>query len=186
VGDIAQLIIALLRRISAVIGVVRGPTRAYSSAMTLSTQPKFSTSVQVSNASNSAHSSALARLPSSEIARPRMPSCRQERLPVEIAENKLAYGLIVPLSGIDPRKIYVLAGPRSLLVEFRMKDNVRHASGGVAEKTECRISREFTVPDGIEAHSTTVRVCGDSLQITARKAREAQQGHWSELVRFDV
>src|SRR6185437_961261 len=120
------------------------------------------------------------------LIRPSPLACHEEPIPIEIAESKLDYEVIVPLSGIDPRKIYVLAKPRSLLIEARSKSIVRHATSDVTERIERRLSREFVLPADIEAHSTTVRVCGDSLRIRARKSENDEQIPWSELIHFDT
>ena len=112
--------------------------------------------------------------------------CQQDSTPIEISGGKSDYRVIVPLSGIDPRKIYVFAKPQALLIEFRLKSSVRYDTSNVAENIECRMSREFLLPAAIEAHSTVVRVCGDSLYITARKAEGEAQHPWSELIHFDT
>jgi len=120
------------------------------------------------------------------IVRPRPLSCREELNPIEVAERKLDYKVVVPLSGIDPRKIYVIAKPQGIVIEFRLKSGMRHANSNVAETTECRISKEFTFPSEIKRCTTIIQVCGDSLHITARKAEGGPQDAWSELIHFDT
>jgi HSP20 family molecular chaperone IbpA len=110
----------------------------------------------------------------------------EKAIPVDINESTSEYKFIVPLAGIDARNAYVFAKPHSLLIEFRMKTGLEHWATGVTERIDCRILREFSLPDQIEAHSTVIRVCGDSLRITARKAEEDQQLVWSELIAFDT
>lgn len=107
-------------------------------------------------------------------------------MPIEIAEGRSDYEVIVPLSGIDPRKIYVFAKPQSLLIEVRFKSIVHHETSGITERVQRRISREFLLPAELEAHTTTVRVCGDSLRIRARKSEEDEQASWSEMIHFDT
>jgi HSP20 family molecular chaperone IbpA len=112
---------------------------------------------------------------------------QDESLPIEIAEGQSEYKVIVPLSGIDPRKIYVFAMPRSLLIEIRFKSSIRHQmiNALVTESIDRRISREFTLPIEIAHGATTVQVCGESLHITARKSEHDQQTSWSQLIHFD-
>ena len=45
---------------------------------------------------------------------------------IEIVEGESEYQLSMPLSGIDPRRIYVFVAPHSLLIEIRLKKVVRH------------------------------------------------------------
>jgi hypothetical protein len=55
--------------------------------------------------------------------------------------TSLKYKIIVPLPGIDPRKIYVFATARSLLIEIRFK-GIIHDLTRVTESIDRRISRE--------------------------------------------
>jgi HSP20 family molecular chaperone IbpA len=107
---------------------------------------------------------------------------------IEIAEQTSQYIIVVPLTGIDPRSVYVFATPRSLLVEVRVKRVVSHQiiNGFVTESIKERISREFSLPVEIEQGATNVKVRGDSLQITAGKSQEEQQKPWSQLIHFDT
>ena len=117
------------------------------------------------------------------------PLARQEESgAIEVAEDTLQYIIVVPLAGIDPRSVYVFAMPRSLLIEFRAKRVVSHKmiNGFMTESIKQRISREFSLPVEIEQGRTIVKVCGDSLQITARKSQEEQQKPWSQLIHFDT
>jgi len=111
-----------------------------------------------------------------------------EPLPIEVAEAESEYSIILPLSGIDPRNIYVFAKPRSLLIEIRWKSSTHHpvSNAHITENVERRISRELNLPTEIEERATTVRISGDFLQVTARKSRHDQQTSWSELIRFDT
>lgn len=108
-------------------------------------------------------------------------------LPAKIVNEDTAYKLVVPISGIDPRHVYVLAAPHSVLVEIRTKCVIPHEVDGAAvnENTQQRISREFTLPDEIEAGTAAVRISGDSLEITAAKS-PSEHEPWSELIHFDT
>ena len=108
-------------------------------------------------------------------------------LPAKVMNEDTAYKLVVPISGIDPRHVYVLAAPHSVLVEIRTKCVIPHEMDGAAinENTQQRISREFTLTDEIEAGTAAVRISGDSLEITAIKSRSEHEP-WSELIHFDT
>ncbi|HEX4230534.1 MAG TPA: Hsp20/alpha crystallin family protein [Bryobacteraceae bacterium] len=103
-------------------------------------------------------------------------------------ESSTHYEIIVPISGIDHRNVYVFAGPRSIVIEILTKKAIQHASGDaiLSERTDQRIRREFILRVPIEAGSTKVKFEGDFLQITASKSREEEQETWSEFIRFDV
>jgi HSP20 family molecular chaperone IbpA len=113
---------------------------------------------------------------------------QDESLPIEIAEGPSEYKVILPLCGIDPRKIHVLAMPRSLLIEICFKSSVRHqvTNAFVTESVDRRISREFSLPIEIEKGATTVQVWGECLHITARKSEHDQQPPWSHLIHFNT
>jgi HSP20 family molecular chaperone IbpA len=113
---------------------------------------------------------------------------RGESLPIEIAEDELEYRITVPVEGIDPRKIYVFAAPRWLLIEIRFKSSVCHelARALVTESIDRRISRKFALPVEIEKGATTVRVSNGSLYITALKSQCEQETFWSQLIHFDM
>jgi HSP20 family molecular chaperone IbpA len=113
---------------------------------------------------------------------------RDKSVPIEIAENQSQYRIIVPLLGIDPRKIHVFVMAHSLLIEIRFKTSVHHqmANGVVMESINRRILREFNLPIEIEEGTTTVQVCGASLHITARKSGSDRQASWSQLIHFDT
>lgn len=118
---------------------------------------------------------------------PSFPACQHECLPIEIVESESEYKIVMPLSGIDRRKTYLFATSHSLLIEIRFKTSIRHQvnKSMVAESIDRRISREFTFPTEIEHGSTTVQICGESIQITARKSRHNQDASWSQLIEFD-
>lgn len=118
------------------------------------------------------------------IRRPHIP--QDESLPIEITEGQSEYRIMVPLAGIDPRKIYVFATPRSLLIEIRFKSTVCHelAHSLVTETVDKRISRELALPVEIEQGATTARVSDDALHITARKSEREQEISWSQLIDF--
>lgn len=98
------------------------------------------------------------------------------------------YEIVVPIPGIDHRNVYVFAAPRSIIVEILTKKAVQHPSGDVVllERTDQRIRREFILRVPIEAGSTKVKFEKDSLQITATKSTDDEQGTWSEFIRFDL
>jgi HSP20 family molecular chaperone IbpA len=124
-----------------------------------------------------------------KISESRRPQAWQEEFPaIEIAEEATEYKIIVPLSGIDPRKIYVFATPRSLLIEIRSKITVPHEldQALVMEGIDHRVSREFRLPVEIEQGGTEVQIGGESLDITARKSERQQQLPWSQLIHFDM
>lgn len=107
---------------------------------------------------------------------------------IEITEDSAEYTFIVPLAGIDPRRIYVFARPRSLLIEIRLKNSVCHelVRASVMESIDRRIARELTLPINIEHGTTRVCVNGEFLHITARKSEHEQSRAWSELIHFEL
>ena len=107
---------------------------------------------------------------------------------IEITESLLEYKIIVALSGIDPRKIYVFAMPRSIQIEIRFKSMMHHktVTPGVMETIDLRIVREFSLPVEIEQGATTIGIYGQSLLITAPKARQSQSTSWSQLIPFNT
>jgi HSP20 family molecular chaperone IbpA len=113
---------------------------------------------------------------------------QDESLPIEVAEDESEYKIIVSLSGIDPRKIYVFATPRSLLIEIRFKSTIYHdlPRALVTESIDRRISREFSLPIEIVQGATRVQISGDSLHITARKSEREQETSWSQLIHVDT
>lgn len=113
----------------------------------------------------------------------------QEECPwIEIVEVESEYQVIVPLSGIDARNVYVFATARSLLFEIRFKSIIHHQTikSRVTEKIDQRIVREFSLPVEIERGATTIQVCDASLLITARKSQHGKQTAWSQFVDFDA
>jgi HSP20 family molecular chaperone IbpA len=112
----------------------------------------------------------------------------KEPMPIDVVEEPTEYKVVVPLSGIEPRRFFVLAMPRSLLIEMRLKSRISHLTLNalVSESVDHRISREFNLPVEIEQGGTTARVCGEFLEITARKSEHSQQACWSELIHFDT
>lgn len=119
---------------------------------------------------------------------PRTPAWEDESASIEVTEDETEYNVLVPLSGIDPRKIYVFATPQSLLIEIRSKSTVRHELGRAPamESIDKRISREFTLPIAIEQGATIVEIRGGSLLIRARKSDVEQPSLWSQLIHFDT
>lgn len=119
---------------------------------------------------------------------PQFPITGDECLPVDIADAASEYIFTLPLTGLDARSIFILAAPRSLLIEVRFKKTVSHGATGtiIAETIDRRTAREFTLPIEIERNGTTAHVIGDQLQITARKAQGDELRPWSQLVHFDV
>ena len=113
---------------------------------------------------------------------------QEETVAISIAEDTSEYKIVAPLTGIDPRSVYVFATPRSVLIEFRFKRVVSHPmiDGSATETIKERISREFSLPCEIERGTTTVAICGESLQITARKSTQEQQKPWSQFIHFDT
>lgn len=126
------------------------------------------------------------RVPISVAVRPVFRQC--ESPPIEITESQSEYKMIVQLSGIDPRHIYIFAMPQSILIEIRFKSLVRHETkkAAVMESIDQRIAREFSLPVEIEQGATTIRTCGESLVVTAQKAKERQETSWSQLIQFDT
>jgi HSP20 family molecular chaperone IbpA len=107
-------------------------------------------------------------------------------LELELVERPSSFTLSLPLSGIDPRQVYIQAASNSLLIEFRVKKTMSHnlLEGGFKESIDKRMSVEFTLPLEIEQGATTVGVYGGLLEITARKAPRTEQASWSEIVPF--
>jgi HSP20 family molecular chaperone IbpA len=116
--------------------------------------------------------------------------CNEEKEPasIEIIEKEFEYQFSMPLSGIDPRRVYVFVTPHALLIEIRFKNMVLHQAitGAVIESINGQIVREFSLPAEIEQGATTVRLYEGTLQITARKSQQAQRTSWSQLVDFDA
>jgi HSP20 family molecular chaperone IbpA len=116
--------------------------------------------------------------------------CNEEEEPasIEIIEKEFEYQLSMPLSGIDPRRVYVFVTPHSLLIEIRFKNRALHQAitGAVIESINGQIVREFTLPAEIAQGTTTVRLYEETLQITARKSQQDQRTSWSQLVDFDA
>jgi HSP20 family molecular chaperone IbpA len=108
--------------------------------------------------------------------------------PIEFEETHSEYHIIVPLSGIEARNVYVFAMPHSVLIEIRFKDITLHKGieTSVTEETNQRIERELILPAEIEQGKTKIRMHAGSLCITARKAQEGQGTGWSQLVHFDT
>jgi HSP20 family molecular chaperone IbpA len=54
----------------------------------------------------------------------------------------------MPLSGIDPRKVFVFAMPRSIVIEvrFRRLTNHKMPMAAVLESIDERVVREFSLP----------------------------------------
>jgi HSP20 family molecular chaperone IbpA len=107
---------------------------------------------------------------------------------IQIVESETEYGIVVPLSGIDARNVYIFAAPHSVMIEVRLKRSVRHGlmDDTVTETIDQRIERAFGLPAEIERGGTTVRISGESLFITARKAVQSRNTLWSQLIQFDA
>jgi HSP20 family molecular chaperone IbpA len=120
----------------------------------------------------------------------RRPHVAQDKvLGIEVVEDQSEYRILVHLAGIDPRKVYVIATPRSLLIEVRFKTSVCHelANSLVRESIDRRSSRELILPIAIAQGGTRVQVRPDSLLITARKSeREQETPPWSQLLHFET
>ena len=131
---------------------------------------------------------ALALMKPNVAGTPRPPLGENECLPIEIADALSEYKFTLSLTGLDARNIFILAAPRSLLIEVRFKKNVSHDATGalVSEIINRRLTREFNLPAEIERNGTTAQVKGDRLHITARKAQAGERRAWSQLVYFDV
>ena len=91
--------------------------------------------------------------------------------PIELAETPSSYSIVVPLLGVDPRKVYVFAMPTLVTIEIHCRSGICHQLNDtpVIETIDRRISREFSFPIEIEKGGTVVQVCGESLEITAAK-----------------
>jgi HSP20 family molecular chaperone IbpA len=126
------------------------------------------------------------RSKSAIVIRPRALSCREQIDPIDVVERESDYEVVLPLNGVDPRKVFVIAKPQGLLIEFRLKSSAQHASGNVTETTECRILREFKLPIEIQRHTTVVHLRAGSLHIRAHKAENGAQDPWSELIHFNT
>ena len=108
-------------------------------------------------------------------------------LPVmNVTETGEGFTITVPLHRIDARNVYVFATPRSIAVEIRIRDVVSHAQVIHREIQHQRITRELVLREAIEEGSTSLRLHGDDLQITCRKASGLDDKTWSELVRLDT
>jgi HSP20 family molecular chaperone IbpA len=108
---------------------------------------------------------------------------QDESLPIDVAEDESEYKIIVHLSGIDPRKIYVFATPRSLLIELRFKSTIYHdlARALVTESIDRRISREFSLPIEIEQGTTKVAAILFTSRLANRSANRKHPGHSSSI-----
>jgi HSP20 family molecular chaperone IbpA len=101
----------------------------------------------------------------------------------KVKDEALFYKLRMTLRGIDRREIYVIASPRSVVVEVRRKRVFRSPTeSAVTECLDQRMSREFHFPDEIIKGETTVVVQGGILEIIVMKSSFDQKSQWSELV----
>jgi HSP20 family molecular chaperone IbpA len=107
---------------------------------------------------------------------------------IQVTEDREKYRILVPMSGIDLRHVYVLAAPQSLLIEIRVRKTVQHQEDDPvdAEVEDRRVSRELKLRHPIERRRTVVDTVGDLLRITSVKASEAEENMWSDLVHFDT
>ena len=110
-----------------------------------------------------------------------------EASPAKIEEDGFSYKVSMVLRGISLREIYVIANPRSVLVEFRRKRVYCRSNGStVTEYLDQRVSREFQFPGEILRGQTTVLIRHGVLEIIAKKSslinRFNQKVQWSELV----
>jgi HSP20 family molecular chaperone IbpA len=118
---------------------------------------------------------------------PRNAGWQKNSPPIQITETQIEYKVVVPLSGIDPRKIFVFAMPQSIVIEVRLKSMTHHKMpiAAVIESVDERIVRELSLPVEIEQNASTCRISGESLLIKAPKARQNQTDSWSQLIPFD-
>jgi HSP20 family molecular chaperone IbpA len=107
---------------------------------------------------------------------------------IQVTEDRDTYRILVPMSGIDLRHVYVLAAPQSLLIEIRVRKTVQHEQDDPvdAEVEDRRVSRELKLRHPIERRRTVVDTVGDLLRITSVKASAAEENMWSDLVHFDT
>lgn len=106
-----------------------------------------------------------------------------EVAPVRVEDDALSYKLIMSLRGIEPRMVYVIASPRSVLIEIRHKSVARlPTTSGITESLDRRTSREFYFPVEICRGGTSVFVRAGVLEITAQKSPDNQLAQWSELI----
>ena len=107
---------------------------------------------------------------------------------VSVEEESSSYTVIMPLSGIDPRMVHVLATPKSLLIEVTGKEVFQHhlVKNLVHEAVHHNVSREFRFPNDIERGCTVIQIRGADLEIVAQKAKSEHDVSWSELIHFDT
>jgi HSP20 family molecular chaperone IbpA len=114
----------------------------------------------------------------------------KELPPIEWKEDDAGQTILVPMRGIDLRHIYMVATPGSILIEMRIRKTVKYQGDGplLTEIRDQRISRELRFRHAIQKGATVVRVRGEALQISCRKATETQEedNSWSELLGFDT
>jgi HSP20 family molecular chaperone IbpA len=113
----------------------------------------------------------------------------KELPPIEWDESDAGHTILVPMHGIDLRHIYVVAGPDSILIDMKVRKTVKHEDEGplLVEIRDQRISRELKFRHTIQKGATVVRVRGEALEITCRKATQTEESNsWSELLRFDT
>jgi HSP20 family molecular chaperone IbpA len=107
---------------------------------------------------------------------------------IQVTETPFEYKIVMPLSGIDPRKVFVFAMPRSIVIEvrFRRLTNHKMPMAAVLESIDERVVREFSLPVEIEPNATTCHISGESLVMNAPKAGQSQNTGRSRLIPLDT
>jgi HSP20 family molecular chaperone IbpA len=108
-------------------------------------------------------------------------------LQLECGETVGEYTVIVPMTGIDLRQVFVVATPHTLLIEVRDRESVNYEGNGpvFSEIRDRRVSRELRLRHPIEKDVHLHRNA-NQLLITCRKTATGEEQSWSELLRFDT
>jgi HSP20 family molecular chaperone IbpA len=107
--------------------------------------------------------------------------------PVTDRESPGEYTVVVPMTGVDPRQVFVTATPDTLLIEIRDRETVNHEGNGpvFSKIQDRRASRELRFRHPIEK-GISLRVNRNQLLITCRQAPAREEQSWSELLRLDT
>ena len=110
----------------------------------------------------------------------------QSLAPITITETASQFKILLPLDGIDARKLYIFATQQSILIEVRINRTVRHQRANCQEVQHQRLTREIRLHKPIEEGATTVSWIGNNLEITCVKATDLADRAWSEFVHLDT
>ncbi len=163
-------------------------SRSMTSAISLSGSGTQSSQKAFPNQAGHKLHSFLVTVKASDLVQCKPLALRKSIPQLRVIEDRDQYTILVPLKGIDLRQVFILAAPRSLLIEVRVREILQDQGNDLieAEVENQRISRELTLRHPIRRGRTAVDTVGGLLRITSLKAPEATEDHWSDLVHFDT